>query len=196
MHRLIPNALLSFSLLILAAGAASAAPFSFECITNNSATDCGIAETQLSGDLTGDTLTITMTGMRSAVVEQVFLEAAGMTGGSFLGGIGSDFGDVAPGGNLPGGNTVSFSSNFNFAADNPAPRHGVGYHNQDQQVTQTAIFRLLGDLSDIRIGVHVIGFRSGGSESLVSSAPVPEPSAALLFALGSLVVGQSVRRGA
>ena len=140
--------------------------------------NCTIAENQLSADLTGDILTITSNGSEAAVVEQVFIEAAGVTGGSFLGGIGSDFGNAVMGGNLPGGNTVSFMTDYNFAADNPAPRDGVGYHPQDTQVIQTAQFQLLGDLSDIRIGVHVIGFESGGSESLITGA-VPEPSAAI-----------------
>jgi hypothetical protein len=50
-------------------------------------------------------------------------------------------------------------------------------------------------LSDLRVGVHVIGYESGGSESFVAAA-VPEPHAALVFGVGALVVGAVLRRRA
>ena len=169
----------------------------FTCITNNSAADCAIGEAQLSADLTGDVLTITMNGSDAAVVEQVFIEGAGVVGGSFLGGVGIvDFGDAVAGGNLPGGNSIGFDEAINFAAHKPAPEHGIGYHPKDTTVLQVGRFQLEGDPSELRVGVHVIGYGSGGSESFVTGrpgAPVPEPSAALMFGLGTLVVGSRIR---
>jgi hypothetical protein len=183
---------------LLIAGAAQAVAFGgFTCITNNDAGNCAIGESQLSADLTGDVLTITMSGSNPAVVEQVFIDAPGVTGGIFVGGVGVvDFGNAVAGGNLPGGNPVGFTSVVNFAADNPAPRNGIGYHSQDTLVLQVGGFQLTGDLSDIRVGVHVIGFEDGGSEAFTTPGPgtaVPEPSAALIFGIGTLVMGGRIR---
>ena len=191
-------ALLAASILLTMTGSAQAVSFDgFTCITNNDAGNCAIGQAQLSADLTGDVLTITMAGTDAAVVEQVFIQAAGVAGGSFLDGVGIvEFGNANAGGNLPGGNAVGFVSAINFAASNPAPKDGIGYHVQDTAQLQLGRFQLEGDLSDLRVGVHVIGFRSGGSESFTTStpgAPVPEPSAALVFGIGTLVIGTRVR---
>lgn len=171
----------------------------FGCITNNSPAHCAIGEAQLSADLTGDLLTIQMTGTNPAVVEQVFIEGAGVTGGIFVmgGPVGADviFNDATAGGNLPGGNTVNFMEAINFAATKPPPNDGIGYHDQDPISGQFAVFQLFGDLSNLRVGVHVIGFDQDGSESFVTPGrAVPEPSAALAFAVGSLVIGTATRR--
>ena len=89
---------------------------------------------------------------------------------------------------------MDFTEAWNITAINPAPRKGIGWHPQDQTSPQTGKFNLTGDLTDLRIGVHVIGFESGGSESFVSLDPVPEPNALLAFAVGALVVAHQVRR--
>ena len=102
------------------------------------------------------------------------------------------FGTGQAGGNLPGGANVSFDEAFNIAADNPTPSNGIGRHPQDDFSPQTGAFLLSltgGDfsllLADLRIGVHVIGYTSGGSESFVST-PVPEPGTFALLATGLL----------
>jgi hypothetical protein len=46
---------------------------------------------------------------------------------------------------------------------------------------------------ELRIGIHVIGFASGGSESFINP-PIPEPSTALLLGGGLVGVGL-LRRG-
>ena len=187
------------SLLLLASGPAAAVPFdSFDCITNNNAGDCAIGESQLSADLTGNVLTITMTGTDAAVVSQIFIEGAGVTGIGFAANLGAGlvtFGAGAAGGNLPGGNqpSVNFVEAVNIAANAAPPRMGIGWHNTDQNSPQTGAFTMSGDLSDLRVGVHVIGFGSNGSESFVST-PIPEPSALLAFCVGGLLVCQQIRR--
>lgn len=194
----IPQLLIATAVLLVGGAAHAASLGGFTCITNNSAGDCAIGESQLSGDLTGNVLTITMNGPFDAVVEQVFIEGA-VTSGTFLGGSGGvvAFGDSSPGGNLPGGNPVGFDEAINFAAGAPPPKNGIGPHPTDGGFPQSGQFLLVGDVSDLRIGVHVIGYGSGGSESFVTGEPgneVPEPSAAVVFGLGALLVGSRVRR--
>lgn len=190
---------LLLALALIASAPAAAVPLvSFQCITNNNAGDCAIGESQLSGDLTGNVLTITMTGTASGVVKQIFIEGAGVTGISFDSNVGPGlvaFGAGAAGGNLPGGNqpSVDFMEAVNISAQGPAPRNGIGWHNQDQNSPQAGTFILSGYLSDLRVGVHVIGFDGNGSESFVA-LPIPEPNALLVFCLGGLIVGHQVRR--
>jgi hypothetical protein len=173
-------------LLSLLSFPAAAVPLgAFQCITNNSAGDCAIGSAQLSADLTGNLLTITMTGASAAVVEQVFIEGAGVTAISFAGNPGGGMvtftADGSPG-NQPGGNQpgVNFMTAASASANNPAPRNGIGAHPQDSVSPQSGQFTLSGDLSNLRIGVHVIGYGSGGSESFV----VPEASVLALLTAG------------
>lgn len=185
MFRLSGFLFLLLSLFSFAEPAAAAPLGAFQCITNNSASDCAIGEAQLSGDLTGNLLTITMTGASAAVVEQLFIEGAGVTAISFAGNPGAGIvafaADGSPG-NLPGGNQpgVNFMTAVSASANNPAPKNGIGVHPQDPVSPQSGQFTLTGDLSNLRIGVHVIGYGSGGSESFV----LPEPSVLALLTLG------------
>ncbi|MGH0029483.1 MAG: PEP-CTERM sorting domain-containing protein, partial [Myxococcota bacterium] len=46
---------------------------------------------------------------------------------------------------------------------------------------------------DLRIGIHVIGFSSGGSESFINT-PVPEPGTAVLLGAGLAATALARRR--
>ena len=180
----------------------------FTCITNNDAGDCAIGTTQLSATVVqsgGDAvLMISMTGPQAGVVEQIFIESSFVTAISFQASTATGvvaFGTGQVGGNLPGGAMVGFDEVFNIAADNPAPSNGIGRHPQDDVSPQTGAFLLSltgGDfsllLADLRIGVHVIGYTSGGSESFVST-PVPEPGTFALLATGLLGLAKLGRSG-
>jgi|GEM_PF-3732933 len=181
----------------------------FSCITNNDAGDCAIGSAQLSAEIvqSGEDarLTITMTGdLEAALVKQIFIESSLVTAISFQGSTAAGtvaFGTGQAGGNLPGGTNVGFEEAFNIAADNPAPSNGIGRHPQDDVSPQTGAFLLSltgGDfsllLADLRIGVHVIGYTSGGSESFVST-PVPEPGTFALLATGLLGLAKLGRSG-
>jgi hypothetical protein len=192
------SAALPLLLLLLGVGGPAAAlDFdTFECITDNSATNCAAGEAQLAATLVESgadaLLTLTMTGPANGVVEQLWIDSLLVTGvsfdGSTEGGIVA-FGDGVTGGNLPGGNPVGFDSDWNIAAEHPGPKYGIGRHNQDDVSPQGAAFliRYDGDfaelLADLKIGVHVIGFDRGSSEAF-TSIPVPEPGSFALVSLG------------
>ncbi|NUN98546.1 MAG: PEP-CTERM sorting domain-containing protein, partial [Candidatus Omnitrophica bacterium] len=55
---------------------------------------------------------------------------------------------------------------------------------------------VLADIADgdLRIGIHVQGFRNGGSESFVNNGVVPEPATVGLLAAGLLSLAAGRRR--
>ncbi len=180
---------------------------SFSCITNNDAGDCAIGTTQLLGTIAPVNsilviLTITMNGLDAAVVEQVFIESSVVSGISFTGSLANGTvaftADGSPG-NLPGGNTVNFVTAASASADSPPPFNGIGFHPQDQFPFQSGTFLLtltgddLDPVNDLRVGVHVIGYTSGGSESFVTR-PIPEPGTLLLIGTGLVGLGAGARR--
>ena len=198
--RLTGIGILAVAAVVFGASSAEAVPLApFTCITNNVATNCGIGTSQLSGDLTGNMLTIKMTGSIPAVVKQLSIEGAGVTSLSFVSSTAFGtvaFGAASAGGNLPGGNSLSppFMEAFTINALSPAPPlNGIGFHNQDQNSPQEGKFMLGGNLTGLRIGVHVIGYDFGGSEAFVTT-PIPEPSTLLLLASGLAGLGFFMRR--
>ena len=200
--RLIAIGILGAVAVLFGAPSVQALPLdSFSCISNNNAGDCAIGTSQLSGAIapvnyTLALLTITLTGLNAAVVEQVFIESSVVSGISFLASL--DLGTVlfspdgSPG-NLPSGNTVNFVTAASASADPPPPFNGIGFHPMDPFSPQTGQFGLaltgtFDPVNDLRVGVHVIGYTSGGSESFVTR-PIPEPGTLLL--IGSGLVGLS-----
>lgn len=197
---------LAVLVVLAAAGSGSAAFYDFTSITNNRAGDVSIGTTQLSLEVTSPAadqvlFTFGNTGPGASVIEQVFFES-GVLGGvvSLANSAGVLFAqDLPNAGNLPGGNSLSpkFDEAFSFAAASPAPFQGV---NNTLGGTETVgvLFGLadgktfgdvLAGLADksFRVGLHVIAFDSGGSESFVSNeqtAEVPLPGAGLLLLAG------------
>jgi len=141
--------------------------------------------------------TFTKSGTDAANLSEVYFDDGSLLG---ISSIASSTGVVFTGGsasppNLRGGDTISppfvTTAGFLAEANNPAPKKGVN----DNTDWLTITFALINGATfadtiaamgtQLRVGIHVTAFNSGGSESLI--APVPVPAAAWLFgsALGA-----------
>lgn len=195
----------------------------FFCITGNDPGDCAIGEAQLSVeviDTGGEVLFNIMNNgpMDDAIIRQVYFDDGTLLGISTLidaddpvpgaGDMGVDFtaGSASPG-DLPGGNSITpqfnVTAGFLADADTPQPNNkGIGSGETlgivfDLQAGKT-FADVINDLTtgDLRIGLHVQAFASGGSESFVNN-PVPVPAAVWLFGSGLLgLVGVARRKRA
>ena len=205
---------LSWIALVVAWGlpvAAGATTLGFGCITNDSATDCGIGEAQLSVDVndpgSGVEFLFHNVGSDAVKVEGVYFDDGTLLSiASITSGPGVSFSQGATPPELPGANQASppFMTTQTFLADS------------DPSVSQNAVgpgewlsvvfdLKSGGTFSDVlqdltngtlRVGVHAIAFASGGSESLVSlPLGVPEPGALALLglAVASLTLRQRRR---
>lgn len=180
--------------------------FSFTNITNNNAGDAVIGEDQLFVDVDNGASTVNFTfvneGPEASVISEIYFDDGSLLGIASI--IDSptavDFMQDASPPNLPGGDTVvpPFEVTEAFLAEAvPSPSMtGVG---PGEQVT--IMFDLIGggtlagvlaELNDgtLRIGIHVIAFDGGGSESFMT----PEPTSLALLALGTLVLLPRRRR--
>lgn len=195
---LIRSAVATAALLLCAAMApdARAVPIPMDCITNNNAGDCTIAEAQISLDVTdagGGNVDVTVLNSAgaAAVVAAVYFD------GDILDSIVNiantppdvEFSEGGSPPDLPGGNTIGFSADLLATADSPGPQNGVG---PTEELTITLAIAAGSDFNDViaalasgdlRVGMHVIAFESGGSESLVN-VPVPEPGTLALVSVG------------
>lgn len=204
-HRLVSVVLLA---LVSFCGTLVAGPiFSFVNITNNNSESAAIGEAQLSVEL------IDLGGSTQFVFSNSGPEASSIADIYFDDGINSIFGSpitladidnsvagvsFAPGatpGNLPGGNTVSFSTTSGLSADSDSPVQPNGV-NPGETVGITLDFAddadfddLLDEMEngDLRIGLHVQGFDNGFSEGFINNGGtpvVPAPGSLLLAAIG------------
>lgn len=187
------------ALWLLVASPASALSLGFECLTNSIAGDCAIGEAQLSVDVTdlgGGQVGFTFqnAGPDASKISEIYFDDGTLLGiASVIDGPGVDFEQGANPPDLPGGQNASppFNVTAGFLAQSqPSPsQNGVG---PGEWVT--IVYDLQGggtfadivdDLTngDLRIGLHVIAYTSGGSESFIN-VPVPEPGTAVLVAGG------------
>lgn len=206
-----------FPALVAAAGAvlsmpASALMLDFECISDNNATNCTAGEAQLRVEAldNGDgraRFVFTNVGTAASSITDVYFDDGTLLGISQVlnGGPGVDFSQNASPGNLPSGNSANpdFETTAGFSADsNPAVQpNGV---NPGESLTILFFLQNGGSFADVldelgdgrlRIGMHVQGFSSGGSESFVNMPSVPLPAAAwlLLSGIGALAAVRRTR---
>ncbi len=201
--------LLRAAMVVSALGLTSSAfgsiMLSFKNITGNSATNAAIGETQLSVTVSNPgagqvDFRFDNIGLGQSSITQVYFHDGSLLGiANVINGPGVSFTQGANPPDLPGGNSVTpaFQTTAGFLAEstNPPPMRGV---NNTATGTEWLTIRfnlqgsqnyndVLAELTDgrLRIGMHVIHFANGGSESFVNNPlPVPAPAAVVLGMMG------------
>jgi hypothetical protein len=187
---------------------AQAVPLSFSCITNNSATDCGIATAQISVTIEAlgidqARLTVSNLGPEDTSYSRILFDGDVVDAIAAIGDSPTavDFSDASPGGVLPGGNgnPINFTTDLEAEAANPKPSRGLNPGESltiDLDIAGGFDFQdVLDALADgsLRIGMHVQSFESGGSESILN-VPVPEAGTLALLGAGLAGLARSGRR--
>lgn len=188
-----------------------AVTYGFEAITNNNAADVAIAESQLSVDVydRGGLVIFEFKNIgseASSIADIYFDDELGLLSGFARPGptspdSGVSFSIGASPGNLPAGGSIQppFIADFALDSDPPAQPNGI-----NPGETLYVPFSYGGEITSIqraitadylRVGIHVQGFASGGSESLITTPNVvPEPCSILMSTIGMAVVGALKRR--
>jgi hypothetical protein len=190
---------------------AAALTLGFDCITNNLAGDCGIGAAQLTVEVTDSgpgevTFTFRNAGPLASSITDVYFDhsdtGALLEISTIVDSSGVDFGQGATPNDLPGGNDASppFSTTNGFSADSESPAVQANGVNPGENVIIVFLLKagksfddVLATLEDgsLRVGIHVQGFTSGGSEGFVNT---PEPYGLGLVAVGLLVLAVRIRR--
>jgi hypothetical protein len=197
---------------LLAAQPAMAYTIGFEGLTETSAINTEIGETQFFMDLVELEGPFTMFSFRNAgpaasAIKNIYFEDDGgylvlISAIDNLPGV--HFSRRTMPRELPGGELIAFEKDYGAGTRRAVERGepeapGIDPGEQLDVIFQLEKDVLFGDLIDglhdngLRIGIHVDGFAAGGEESFVA-APMPEPSAVILFAAGLGTTALALRR--
>jgi hypothetical protein len=194
----------------------------FYNITNNNLGDVAIGKAQLSVDIEAvgsdqASFYFRNVGLNSSSICDVYFDDGSLLSiASIVNGGGVSFSEGATPSNLPGWKNAipDFETTTGFSADSDSGSPGVETNGVNPGEYVGIIFNLqstkdfdnvLADLEnqDLRIGIHVQGFASGGSESFINipyggSIPpieiIPEPATMLLVGSGLVGLARIVRR--
>ena len=201
-------ALCSGAALWLGASTATGATLSFGCISNTIAGDCAIGEGQLTAEVTdaggGQVLfSFHNAGPADSSIADVYFDDGSLLSiAIIINSIGVSFSQFATPGNLPAANNASppFVTTTGFSADsdspvqpngvNPGEVLGIQFNLQGGQTFND----VLADLANgtLRVGLHVQGYATDGSESFVNA---PEPATLVLSGLViAALAGARLRR--
>ena len=182
---------------------AQAIPFSFTCITNSDPTDAAIGEAQILVDVldygtNGVLFYFTNVGSEACSLTDVYFDDGALLGSALIidpNSPGVVFSLNASPPNITGHNNITpaFFTTAGFSADSDPPTHSNGVNPGEflgiyfELQAGNTYADVLNDLEtgDLRVGVRLQGFASGGSEAFVNKkAAVPEPSTCIFFLFG------------
>jgi hypothetical protein len=186
--------------LLALASPAMADLFGFENITNNNAGDAAIGEAQLFVDVTAEganqvRFTFQNTGPEASAIAGIYFDDGGLFSGiaSISNVPGVNFAENGAPPVLPGGvgPPVNFQVDFRLNATPPPPLNGINPNEQLSVILNLLAGQTFADTlaalqsGSLRVGLHVIAFDSGGSESFVNTTGViPAPGALGLVLIG------------
>jgi hypothetical protein len=178
-------------ILVLTIGSPSwAISYGFENITNNNILDAAIGEAQLYVDVlpVADEENMALfifgnIGPELSSITDVYFDDGSILGIASIDNSddGVAFSQYASPGNLPGANNASppFETTAGFSADSDSPAQpngvnpyetlGIYFDLKYQQTYENVILDLASGV--LRIGIHVQGFESGGSEGFINGEP-------------------------